>query len=121
MSRLEPPAVIRYLILKNLSVAEITTELQRVYDMDALKYSMVTKWRLRFQDLSDDPSDFARPERPSGNDLAVPIQSSLQQLRFISCKVLCRKLKIVKATCLRVLQDDLHLENFSLRYVPHSL
>jgi hypothetical protein len=45
----------------------------------------------------------------------------LQQFPFISCKVLCRKLKIGKATCLHVLRDDLHLEKFNLRHVPHSL
>jgi hypothetical protein len=26
-----------------------------------------------------------------------------------------------KATCLHVFHDDLHLEKFNLRYVPHSL
>jgi hypothetical protein len=35
--------------------------------------------------------------------------------------VLCRKLKIGKVTCLRVLHDDLHLEKFNLCDVPHSL
>jgi hypothetical protein len=44
----------------------------------------------------------------------------LQQFSFISCKVLCRKLKIGSATCLRVLHDDLHLEKFNLCCVPHS-
>jgi hypothetical protein len=65
--------------------------------------------------------DLARSEMPSHSDLAAPIQSLLQQFPFISRKTLCRKLKIGKATCLPVLQDDLHLKNFNLRYVPHSL
>jgi hypothetical protein len=30
-------------------------------------------------------------------------------------------LKIGKATCLRVLRDDLHLEKFNLCHVPRSL
>jgi hypothetical protein len=50
MSRLEQRAVIRHLILKNLTVAEIATEFQSVYGTDALKYSTVSKWMLRFQD-----------------------------------------------------------------------
>jgi hypothetical protein len=58
---------------------------------------------------------------PSHSDLRASIQSLLQQFPLISCKVLCCKLKIDKATCLRVLHDDLHLEKFNLRYVPHSL
>jgi hypothetical protein len=49
------------------------------------------------------------------------IQSLLQRSPFISCKGLYRKLKISKTTCVHVLHDDLHLEKFNLRYVPHSL
>jgi hypothetical protein len=45
----------------------------------------------------------------------------LQQFPFISYKILCRKLKIGKSACSRVLHDNLHLEKFNLRYVPHSL
>jgi hypothetical protein len=120
MSRPEQREVIRYSTLKNLGVAEIATEIQNVYGRDALRYSMVSKWRLRFQDGSDDLFNLACSGRPSRSDLAASIQSLLQQFPFISCKVLCRKLKIGKATCLHVLHDDLHLENFNLRYVPHS-
>jgi transposase len=79
MLRLEQRAMIRYLILKSLSVAEIATEFQSVYDTDALKYSTVSKWRLRFQEGSDDLFDLARSGRPSRSDLAVPIQSLLRQ------------------------------------------
>jgi hypothetical protein len=45
----------------------------------------------------------------------------LQQFPFISCKVRCRKLKIGRATWLRVPRDDLHLEKLSLCSVLHSL
>jgi hypothetical protein len=113
--------VIRYLTLKSLSIAEIPTELQNVYGTDGLKYSTVSKWRLRSQDGSVDLSDLARSGRPSRNDLAAHIQLLLQQFPFISCQVLCRKLKISMVTCLRVLHGDFHLEKFNLRYVPHSL
>jgi transposase len=57
MSRLEQRTVIRYLTLKSLSVVKIATELQSVYGTDALKYSTVSKWRLRFQDGLDDLFD----------------------------------------------------------------
>jgi transposase len=110
MSRLERRAVIRYLTLKNLIVVEITTELQIMYGKDALKYSTVSKWRLRFQDSSDNLFDFARSGRPSRSDLAAPIQSLLQQFPFMSSKVSCCTLKIGKVTCSCVLHDDLHLE-----------
>jgi hypothetical protein len=70
--------------------------------------STVSKRRLRFQGGSDGLFDVARFGRPSRSDLAALVQSLLQQFPFISCKVLCRKPKIGKTTCLRVLHDDLH-------------
>jgi hypothetical protein len=75
MSRLKKRAVIRYLTLKNLSVAEIAAELLSVYGTDELKYSTVSKWRLCFQDGSDDLFDLSRSVRPSCRDLAARIQS----------------------------------------------
>jgi transposase len=66
--------VIRCLTLKNLSVAEITTELQTVYGTDALKYSTVSKCKPHFQDGSDDLFHLARSGRPSRRDLAALVQ-----------------------------------------------
>jgi transposase len=82
MLGLERRAVICYLTLKNLSVAEIATDFQSVYGTDALKYSMVSKWKLRFQDGSDDLFDLARSGRPFRSDHGV-IQPLLLQLRKI--------------------------------------
>jgi hypothetical protein len=121
MSRVEQRAVIRYWTLKNLSVAEIATGLESVYGTDALKYSTVSKWRLRFQDGLDDLFDLACFGRPCCSDLAAPIQALWQQFPFISCKILCCKLKIGRATCLPVLHDGLYLEKSNLRSVPHSV
>jgi hypothetical protein len=121
MSRLEQRPVIRYLTLKNPSVAEITAELQSVGGRDTLTCSTVSKWSLRFRDVSYDLFTLARSGRSSRSGLAAPIQSSLQQFPFISCKAFCRKLKISKTTCLHVLHDDLHPENFNLCFSLHSL
>jgi transposase len=71
MSRLEQRVVIRYLTLQDLSVAEIATELQSAYGTDALKCSTVSKWRLHFQDGSDDLFDLARSGKPFHSDLAA--------------------------------------------------
>jgi hypothetical protein len=121
MSRLEQRVVIRYLTRKNGSVAEISSELQSVYDTNALKYSTVSKWNLRFQDASDDLFDLGRSGSPSHIDLAAPIQSVLQKFPFISYKVLYRKLKIGRTICLHVVHDDLYLEKFNLHSVVLSL
>jgi hypothetical protein len=121
MSRLEKRAMIRYLTLESLSVPEIAIELESVHGTDALKCLMVSKWRLSFHDGSDDLFDLVRSGKPSRSDLAAPIQLLLQQFPVILCKVLGCKLKMGKATCLRMLHNDLHLEKFNLGYVPHSL
>jgi hypothetical protein len=121
MSRLEQRAVIHYLTLKNNNVAEITTELQSLYGTNALKYSTGSKWVWVFRTARTTYLIEYVLKRPSRSDLAAPIQSSLQQFPFISYKILCRNLKIGKATCLRVLHNDLHLEKFNLPSVPHSL
>jgi hypothetical protein len=92
-----------------------------MYGTDTLKSSTVSKWRLRLQDGWDDLFDLAHPGRRSHSDLAAPTQSLLHQFSFVSCKILCCKPKIGKATCLHVLHNDLHLEKFNLRDVPHSL
>jgi transposase len=75
MSSPEQRAVIRCLTRKSLSVSEIATELQSVYGTDALKYSTFSKWRLHFQDGSDDLFDLTRSGRPSRSDPAAPRQS----------------------------------------------
>jgi hypothetical protein len=77
MSRLEQHAVIRHLSPKNLSVAEIATELHNVYGTNQLKNPTVLKWSLRLQDGPVDRFDLARSERPSHSDLLAPIQSLL--------------------------------------------
>jgi hypothetical protein len=74
MSRFKKRAVIRYSTLENPSVAEIAIELHSVYGTDALKYLTVSKWRLCFQDGSDDLFDFAHSGRPSCSGPAAPIQ-----------------------------------------------
>jgi hypothetical protein len=71
--------VIRYLPLKNPSVAEIATELQNVYSTDALKYSTVSKWRPRFQDGSDHLFDLARSGRPSRSHLVEILRGGSPQ------------------------------------------
>jgi transposase len=75
MSRLALRVGIRYLTLKNVSIAEIAIELQRIYRTDSLKYSTISKWRLRFQDGSDDLFDLTCSGRPSRSDLAASSQS----------------------------------------------
>jgi hypothetical protein len=55
------------------------------------------------------------------SDLARAIGSMLEERPFSSCRVLCRHLRIGKATCLRIIPNKLGLKNFHIRWVPHAL
>jgi transposase len=118
---MEQRAVIRFFTLKGLKVKEIRAELESVYCPEALALSTVKKWRKRFQEGRTNLIDGRRPGRPVTHDLAEAIQSMLAERPFLSWKVLCRHLGIGKATCLRILHNDLGLRKFHLRWIPCTL
>jgi hypothetical protein len=117
---MEQRAIIRFLTLKGLKAREIRAELESVYGPEALARSTVRKWRKRFQEGRTDLIDDRRPGRPITHDLAEAIQSMLAERPFLSCKVLCWHLRIGKATCLRILHNDLRLTKFHLDWFPHA-
>jgi hypothetical protein len=53
-------------------------------------------------------------EQPK-SDFTVPIQATLAETLFPSCKAICRSLKMPKTACLRVLGDALGMQKFNLR------
>jgi transposase len=114
---MEQRAVIRFFTLKGLKAKENRAELESVYCSEALALSTVKKWGKRLQEGRTDLIDDQRPGRPVTHDLAEAVQSMLAERPFLSCKVLCRHLRIGKATCLRILHDDLGLTKFHLRWI----
>jgi hypothetical protein len=106
---MEQRAVIRFFKLKGLKSRATHTELEPVYDPEALALPTVKKcWRRSQQgrmDLFDDP----RSGSPLANDLPGAIGVLLPDKLFSFCKVLCRHFQIGKATCLRILHDKLGL------------
>jgi transposase len=101
--------VIRFFTLKGFKTREIRAELESVYCPEARALSTVKKWRKRFQEGRTDLIDDRRRGRLVTDDLAEGIQSVLAERPFLSCKVLYRHLRIGKATCLRILHNDLGL------------
>jgi hypothetical protein len=114
-------AIIHFFTLKGLLSRAIAAELESVYAADALALLTVKKWQKRCAQgrtsLCDDP----RSGLPLTNDPAESIASMLKECPFLSCTVLCRHFRIAKASCLRILQDDLGLKKFDLRWVPPAL
>jgi hypothetical protein len=45
----------------------------------------------------------------------------LEEGPFLSGKLIARHLRVAKATCLRILREDLGLKEFHLRWVPHTI
>jgi hypothetical protein len=115
---MEQRAVIRFFTLKGLKAKEIRAGLESAYGPEALALSTVKKWRKCFQEGRTDLIDDRRPVTP---DLAEAIQSMLAERPFLWCKVLCRHLRIGKATCLRILHNDLGLTKFHIRWIPYAL
>jgi transposase len=103
---MEQRALIRFFTLKGLKAKEIRAELELVYGPEALALLTVKKWRKRFHEGRTDLIDNRRPGRPVTHDLAEAIQSMLAERPFLSCKVLCRHLRIGNATCLRIPHND---------------
>jgi hypothetical protein len=97
--------------LKEMKARAIQTELELVYGPDALAPLTVKKWRRRSHqgrtDLLDDP----RSGKRLMNDLAGEIVSMLEERPFSSCKGLCHRFRIGKATGLRILHDKFGLTN----------
>jgi hypothetical protein len=118
---MEQRAVIRFFTLKGLKAKEIRTELESVNGREALARSTVKKWRKRVQEGRTDLINDRRPGRPVTHDPVEAIQSMFTERAFLSCKVLCRHLRIGKAICLRILHNDFGLTKFHLRWIPYIL
>jgi transposase len=111
--RMGQRAVTRFFTLKGLTARAIHAELVSVYLEDALALATVKKWNKRFREGRRDLFDDPRSGRPLTHDLSEAIRSVLKERPFSSCKVLCRHFRIRKATCLRILHDNLGLKKIS--------
>jgi histone-lysine N-methyltransferase SETMAR len=118
---MEQRAVLRFFTVRGLNPRQILSELESVYHEDALAPTTIYKWHARFRDGRTELSDDPRSGRPRRSDLAEAISSLSEERSFLSCKLLARHFRIAKATCLRILREDLALQKFNLRWVPHRL
>jgi transposase len=118
---MEQRTVLRFLTLKGLNPQHIRSELKSVYHEDAFARPTISKWHARFRDRRTELSDDPRSDRPRKSDSAEVIFSMLDERPFLSCTLLARQFRIAKATCLRILREDLALQELKLRWVPHTL
>jgi hypothetical protein len=118
---MEQRAVVRFLTLKKLSAKDVRTEFEAVYGHQAFSLSAVKKWRKHFANRSIPLGDDPMSGRPPESDLAEPVPVLLEETPFVSCKRMCRKLRIAKTTYLRVLHEQPGLRKCYFQWVPHSV
>jgi hypothetical protein len=118
---MEERPVLGFLTLKGLNPQQIHSELESVSHEDAFAMLTICKWHTRFRDGRTELSDDPKSGGPRRSDLAEAISSMLEERPFLACKLLARHFRIAKATCLRILREDLALQQFSLRWVPQRL
>jgi hypothetical protein len=78
---------------------------------------MVCSFPGRENNLSYDP----RSGRPRQSDLATGIAALLEELPFLSCRLIARHFRVAKTTCLSILRESLGLKKFHLRWVSHTI
>jgi hypothetical protein len=98
----------------------IVTKLKSVYETEVLALFTVKKWRKLFAEGRNSLYNDPRRGRPLTNDSAEAVSSMLKERACLSCKVLCRHVRIAKGTYLRIRHDTLGMKKFYLRWVPHA-
>jgi hypothetical protein len=114
-------AVVRFRRLKGPNLPLIHPELESVCREDALALPTVCKWNAPFRDGRTKLSDELGFGRPSKSDLAEPIMSMSKERPFSYCKLVARYSRVAKAICPRIVYEDLGLQKFDIRSVPHIL
>jgi hypothetical protein len=118
---MEDYAIVRLFTLKKLSAKGAMAELDGTHGQKVFSLSAVKKWRKRFAHgritLEDDP----KSGKPPQNDLCESLGAPIEQSPCITCKCMCKKLRIAKTTCLRVLHEHCWFRNLYFRLVSHSM
>jgi hypothetical protein len=96
-------------------------ELTSMYGDEALSISAMKKWRTYFLQRKTELEDYQRSGRPANSDLKQVIADLIRERPVLSCKIVCRHLRVPIETCLTILHKKLGLKKFHLRGVPDQL
>jgi hypothetical protein len=118
---MEQRTVIRFLTLNGLHVSGIAAELKLVSEAEACAISRVSKWPKRFAEGGTSLYGDLKCEKFLINDSAEAISSMLKDRPYLSCKVLCRRFRIAKRTCLQILHDTPSMKKGHFRSVFRAL
>jgi hypothetical protein len=118
---MEQRAVVPLLSLKGLKAKEIEMELTSIFRDEALLISAVKKWRRRFLRKRTELGDELPSRSPINSGLIHVIIDLIRERPFLSCKILCRHLRVSKERCLRILHEEFGLKKFDHRWISHAL
>jgi hypothetical protein len=94
--------------------------LQATLGAAAYSPAQVKEW-VRPSETHDYPcQDHSRPARHS-SDLAEHLRDFLEEFSFASRKCLARQLIAPRGDVIRVVHDDLGLQNYAKQWIPHDL
>jgi hypothetical protein len=116
-----PPFVLSQLSWnKGLNAREIQAQVGSLYGTDAGQSTTMKKWRTPFPQDRTDLFNDSKSGRPLIRDLPEAIRSMLVEKLFSSCKFLWHYVQITKTAFLKILRNNLGMQQFHLHWVPHT-
>ncbi len=124
MSNIEYRAVIKFFTRKGLNAADISKELDNVYQDSAPSYRTVAKWVAEFKDPERGFEDAPRLGRPSTtitNENINAVEQIVMRERQISVRRVADELGIPKSSVHEIMNDHLGMKKVCTRWVPKLL
>nr|CAH7735052.1 unnamed protein product [Callosobruchus chinensis] len=120
----EQRVVIKFLVKRGVSSAEIMKQLTNVYKDDCLKKTAVYEWAKRFREGRESVEDDSREGAPSTSRTAQNVDRLRVRVlgdRRVSLRMLEDELGINKETIRQMLHEDLGMRKLCAKMVPKVL
>nr|CAH7755670.1 unnamed protein product [Callosobruchus chinensis] len=120
----EQRVVIKFLVKRGVSSAEIMKQLTNVYKDDCLKKTAVYEWAKRFREGRESVEDDSREGAPSTSRTAQNVDRLRVRVlgdRRVSLRMLEDELGINKETIRQMLHKDLGMRKLCAKMVPKVL
>ena len=121
MSEQEQRINIKFLTKLKWNLNEIDDAIHKVYGADAYSRESIRRWFNLFRSGRESVEDDKRTGRPPKYQLVPLVKRELDENKHASAREIAHILNISPSTVTKILREDLHLEWYHLRYVPHML
>jgi histone-lysine N-methyltransferase SETMAR len=120
VGKFEQRCLMKFLFLVGKRYRTIHAQLVSVLEENAVSLSTVKYWCQRFKSGNLSVQDEIRPGRPR-SDLGNSISQMLTDEPFLSAKIIAKRLATSPHTIKSVLMQDLGMQKYSRRWIPHAL